>query len=140
MADRISQSRRSENMRRIKGRGTRPEMTVRRLIHAMGYRYRLHAADLPGKPDIVLPARHKVIFVHGCFWHQHPAKGCRHARMPKSRLDYWLPKLSSNKRRDRKQAKELRKLGWQCLVIWECKIASLGPLRARLKKFLESEG
>jgi DNA mismatch endonuclease, patch repair protein len=125
-------------MWQIKDRDTKPEMTVRRMIHAMGYRYRLHSTKLPGKPDIVFPSQHKVIFVHGCFWHQHPAKRCRHARIPKSRVDYWLPKLDGNRKRDRKHVIALKKLGWQCLVVWECKLNSIDPLRGRLKRFLEA--
>lgn len=139
MTDHISPRRRSENMRRIKDQGTKPEMIVRRMVHAIGYRYRLHDPGLPGKPDLVFPSRRKVIFVHGCFWHQHPDKRCRHARMPKSRLEYWLPKLNGNKTRDRRSAAALRRLGWQSLVIWECKISTLDRLRARLKRFLEAE-
>jgi DNA mismatch endonuclease (patch repair protein) len=124
-------------MRQIKDRGTKPEMIVRRLAHSMGVRYRLHAKQLPGKPDLVFAARRKVIFVHGCFWHQHPDKHCRHGRMPKSRLDYWRPKLNGNAKRDREHAAALRKLGWKSLVIWECKVGSLDSLRRRMKRFLE---
>ena len=91
--DKISVARRSANMRAIRSTGSRPEMAVRHLVHGMGYRYRLHAKQLPGKPDLVFASRRKVIFVHGCFWHQHPKAGCRDARPPKSNLDYWQPKL-----------------------------------------------
>jgi DNA mismatch endonuclease Vsr len=127
-------------MRAIKGKNTKPELVVRRLLHAMGYRYRLHRRDLPGTPDIVFPTRRKAIQVHGCFWHQH--KGCRHATVPTTRPNYWAPKLAMNVRRDRQTAAKMRALGWSLAVVWECRVkadpagvarrlqAFLGPVRA----------
>src|SRR5471032_1595046 len=106
---------RSENMRRIKSRDTKPEMTIRRLVHGMGYRYRLEKTGLPGRPDMVFSSRHKVIFIHGCFWHGH---ACRRAHTPKSNLGYWSPKLARNKSRDRVVGAALRKMGWKRLVLW----------------------
>ena len=107
-------------MRRIRSSGTQAEMAVRRLVYGMGYRYRLHGKGLPGKPDLVFRKRKKAIFVHGCFWHQHPDPACADARLPKSRLGYWLPKLSRNQERDAQHLQELREGGWQSLVIWQC--------------------
>lgn len=113
-----------------------PEMIVRRLVHAMGYRYRLHSPSLPGKPDLVFTRRQKIIEVHGCFWHQHD--GCIDSHIPKSRIDYWLPKLARNRERDRKNLSELRRLGWRVLVLWECQINSSKRLATRLQRFLDS--
>lgn len=124
-------------MRAIRSAGTKPEMAVRRLAHGMGYRYRLHGKKLPGKPDLVFTSRRKVIFVHGCFWHQHPKAGCSDARPPRSNPDYWLPKLARNKERDRNAQAELKKLGWSVCVIWECQTRNIPALRRRLKEFLE---
>jgi len=121
-------------MRRIKGRDTGPEMRVRRLIHRMGYRYRLHSKQLPGTPDIVFPSRRKVIMIHGCFWHQHP--GCRLARTPKARPEYWLPKLARNQARDQRNLDDLRALGWDALVIWECQTKNEESLRKVVSDFL----
>ncbi len=107
--DTLSPAQRSERMSRVKSRDTKPELAVRRLVHSMGYRYRLHG-KLPGRPDLVFAARRKVIFVHGCFWHRH--SGCPNCRLPKSRLAFWKPKLEANKKRDRKNQQSLRRLGW----------------------------
>lgn len=123
-------------MRAIKGKGTKPEMTVRRMLHAMGYRYRLHCRDLPGTPDIVFPGRRKVVCVHGCFWHQHDAEGCRGARVPKARRDYWGPKLDRNRERDARSVAELTRLGWDVLVVWECWLKDPGQTSSVLKAFL----
>jgi len=136
MADTIDPARRSENMRRIRSRGMKPEMTVRKLIHGLGYRYRLHAKDLPGKPDIVFRGRKKVIFVHGCFWHQHADSKCRIARMPQSRQDYWIPKLERNCARDKQNQGKLRRMGWGVLVIWECQTDKPEVLTRRIERFL----
>jgi DNA mismatch endonuclease, patch repair protein len=133
--DTISAERRSENMRRIKSKGMKPEMAVRRLVHGMGYRYRLHVAELPGKPDLVFPSRWRIIEVRGCFWHQHP--GCIDGRIPKSRTKYWVPKLRRNEDRDKENCRKLRVLGWNVLVIWECAVGDPERLRARLRRFLE---
>ncbi|WP_343225592.1 very short patch repair endonuclease [Oricola nitratireducens] len=111
---------RSAQMARVRGKDTKPEMVVRRLVHAMGYRYRLHRKDLPGKPDLVFPRLRKIIQVHGCFWHQHPDPACRRARIPKTRREFWVPKLEGNARRDIENERALQKLGWDVLVVWEC--------------------
>jgi DNA mismatch endonuclease (patch repair protein) len=126
---------RSAQMALIHSRDTKPELVVRRQLHALGYRYRLHVAELPGKPDLVFPARKKVIFVHGCFWHRH--SHCSRCRLPKSRLDYWKPKLERNVKRDRIAVYGLRRSGWRVLVVWECE--TLDPKRAIKKatRFLE---
>jgi DNA mismatch endonuclease (patch repair protein) len=108
---------------------------VRSTLHRMGYRFRLHVKDLPGRPDIVLPCHGKVVFVHGCFWHQH--SGCREGRLPGSRLDYWTPKLARNIERDAEQRRKLKILGWKSLVIWECELNNLKRLEAKLAKFIE---
>jgi DNA mismatch endonuclease (patch repair protein) len=110
--DTLSRKERSQRMSLIRNRDTKPELLVRRLVHGSGYRYRLHRTDLPGKPDLVFPGRKKVIFVHGCFWHRHPK--CSLARLPKSRLSFWLPKLTENRRRDLKNLRSLRRL-WRKL-------------------------
>ncbi len=121
-------------MAAVRGRDTGPEMVVRRLVHSLGYRYRLHNRKLPGVPDLVFPCRRKIIFVHGCFWHRHP--GCKLARMPKSRLDFWVPKLEGNHERDEKNAKLLRNSGWRVKVIWECETTHPERLRKGLERFL----
>lgn len=126
---------RSRTMRAVKGRDTGPEMIVRRLAHGMGYRYRLHRKDLPGKPDLAFPSRRKVIFVHGCFWHQHHC--ARGARSPKSNREYWIPKLRRNKERDERNQRLLRESGWDALVIWECEMKDRDVLRDRIAGFLE---
>ncbi|MBW7997823.1 MAG: DNA mismatch endonuclease Vsr [Candidatus Glassbacteria bacterium] len=126
---------RSRVMRAVKGWDTGLEMIVRRLTHAMGYRYRLHRKDLPGKPDMVFPARRKVVFVNGCFWHQHNCP--RGARSPKSHRDYWIPKLERNRQRDAEHQDRLAELGWNVLVIWECETKDRNALCARIRKFLE---
>jgi DNA mismatch endonuclease (patch repair protein) len=128
---------RSENMRRIRSRDTGPEMVVRRLVHKMGYRYRLYRADLPGTPDLVFPARHKVIDVFGCFFHSH---GCKLSHVPRSNTGYWLPKLERNKRRDTEQHAALYELGWERLVIWECEVKVPDKLKQRIVKFLAQRG
>lgn len=121
-------------MAKIKSKGTKPEMMVRRLLFALGYRYRLHDSRLPGHPDLVFRGRRKAIFVHGCFWHRHD--GCRLARLPKSRLDFWKPKLEGNKERDARKLMQLDALGWHSLVVWECELKDLNSLEKRLKAFL----
>jgi len=122
-------------MSHIRKTGSKPEVQVPRLAHLLGYRFRINRRDLPGTPDIVFPGRRKVIFVHGCFWHQHD--GCRLANKPQTRTDYWLPKLARNVERDRKINVSLRELGWDALVIWECEINDLDNLAQRLRDFLE---
>lgn len=123
-------------MSRVRGRDTKPEMLVRRITHGMGYRYRLHRRGLPGSPDLVFPSRMKVIFVHGCFWHQHLDPGCKLARLPKSKLDFWGPKLETNRERDERNLVVLAELGWDVLVIWECQTKNREELKARIGEFL----
>lgn len=118
--DTLSPEKRSDNMRAIRGKGMKPEMVVRKMVHRLGHRFRLHGKHLPGKPDLVFAGRKKVIFVHGCFWHRHPDPDCKIKRIPKSNLDYWKPKLEKNAERDRAHVRELRDKGWDVLVIWEC--------------------
>lgn len=124
---------RSANMRAIRSKDMKPELAVRSLIHGMGYRYRLHRHDLPGRPDMVFPSRRKTIFVHGCFWHSHD---CRKAHEPKTNLDYWRPKLKRNKLRDARNLAALKAAGWQCLVIWECETSNASFVTAQVKAFL----
>lgn len=123
-------------MSRVRGRDTKPEMLVRRLAHGMGYRYRVHCRDLPGAPDLVFRSRRKVIFVHGCFWHRHPDPVCRLARLPKSKLDFWGPKLETNRERDERNLALLAELGWDVLVVWECQTKIRVELQARIRVFL----
>lgn len=136
MTDTLSPTERSKRMSLIGGKGTKPEMAVRRILTRHGYRYRLHRKDLPGKPDIVLASRRKAIFVHGCFWHRHDAPSCTLARLPKSRLDFWLPKLTRNSERDRAKETALRDAGWNVLVIWECELALPDKVETRLLEFV----
>jgi DNA mismatch endonuclease (patch repair protein) len=121
-------------MQSVKTRDTGPELTVRQILFHLGYRYRLHSRNLPGKPDIVLPGRRKVIFVHGCFWHNHR---CLKGRAPKSRLDYWKPKLQANRKRDAARLRELKSLGWSALTVWQCELSDKDALQGRLTAFLE---
>jgi DNA mismatch endonuclease, patch repair protein len=132
--DTLSRKERSQRMSLIRNRDTKPELLVRRLLHRSGYRYRLHRTDLPGKPDLVFAGLKKVIFVHGCFWHRHPK--CGLARLPKSRLSFWLPKLTENRRRDLKNSRRLRKLGWAVKIVWECEIRDQSALVRKLHTFL----
>ncbi len=118
MTDRLSRERRSWNMSRIRGKNTVPEKQVRSSLHRAGYRFRLHPKQLPGRPDVVLPKYRTVVFVHGCFWHRH--KGCRYAYTPKSRVAFWNAKFESNVERDRRNSRELRRLGWKVVTVWEC--------------------
>lgn len=118
--DKLDAARRSENMRRIRSKNTKPEMVLRSMLHRQGYRFRVHRRDLPGKPDIVFVTRRKVIFVHGCFWHQHPS--CREGRVPNSHQGYWEPKLKRNLQRDDAAMESLRRSGWEVMVVWECEI------------------
>ena len=135
--DRLSTEQRSENMRRIRSNDTKPELALRSMLHKLGYRFRLHRKDLPGRPDIVFPGRSKVIFVHGCFWHQH--LGCREGRMPGSRLDYWTPKLERNLVRDAATRKLLEEQGWGVLVVWECELRNSQALSKTMRQFLEGK-
>ena len=120
----------------VRGRDSKPEILVRRLTHALGYRYRLHRPDLPGRPDLVFGPRRKVIFVHGCFWHRHPDPACKLARLPKSRQDFWRPKLEGNRARDERINGALSAMGWNVLEIWECETADAESLAKKIKGFL----
>ncbi len=134
--DRVNREVRSKIMASVGTKDTCAEMGVRRLVHGMGYRYILHRADLPGRPDLAFPSRRKVIFVHGCFWHGHH---CRYGRLPKSRRDYWEPKIETNKHRDRKQRQELTRQGWRVLVIWQCQLKKPEWLGAKIEDFLRTD-
>lgn len=131
--DRLSPERRSWLMSRIKGANTKPEIAVRSLIHRLGYRFRLHRRDLPGSPDIVLPRHHMVVFVHGCFWHGH---FCKRAKMPKSRVEYWKEKIKNNRLRDARDRRNLKKLGWRVIVVWECEVKNVERIRSRILRSL----
>jgi DNA mismatch endonuclease, patch repair protein len=133
--DTLTPTERSERMSRVRSKDTKPEMLVRGLVHRMGFRYRLHRRDLPGNPDLVFPKRGKIIFVHGCFWHRHGT--CKHTRWPKSRLEFWKPKLEQNRRRDLANQRALRALGWEILIVWECQLGNVELLRGKLRAFLE---
>lgn len=138
MVDALSTERRSENMRRIRSKGTKPELVVRRLVHSIGYRFHVHVAGLPGRPDLVFSSLQKIVDVRGCFWHQH--KGCIDAHVPKSKVAYWRRKLRSNLQRDKKNLSKLHRLGWRVLIVWECETigTTLQRLRLRLRKFLKA--
>lgn len=136
MADTISKERRSRNMAAIRSKGMKPERLVRSLAHQLGYRFRLHAKDLPGKPDLVFRSKRKAVFVHGCFWHQHDKAACPDARLPKSNTQYWMPKLQRNVVRDAQARAALQADGWKVLVIWDCETSSLSNVRQRLLRFL----
>ncbi len=131
--DPLSPAERSERMSRVRAKDSKPELVVRRLVHRLGYRYRLHSKDLPGSPDLVFRTRRKAIFVHGCFWHQH---GCRQYRMPRSRSDFWEPKLQKNVQRDAAAQEGLGLMGWEYLVIWECELRDLPEIENRVVEFL----
>ena len=134
--DSVSPEKRGWIMSQVKGRDTKPEKLVRSLLFHMGYRFRLHRKDLPGKPDIVLPKYHAVIFVHGCYWHRHDCPNGR--RLPKSRLDFWLPKLEGNRERDMRKQALLREQGWNVLVIWECQLRDAAELQKKISAFLNA--
>jgi len=137
--DRISKQKRSWNMSRIRSNDTGPERSVRSLLHSMGFRYRLrHSRKLPGRPDIILPRHNTVVFVHGCFWHRHP--GCRLAYEPKSRKEFWSVKFQGNISRDRKAIQNLKKLGWQVIVVWECEIKNNERLSGKLRRIVRDTG
>lgn len=131
--DRLTPEHRSWLMSRIRGKDTKPELYVRRMVHAEGYRYRLHRKSLPGSPDLVFPGRKKVIFVHGCFWHQH---GCKMSKMPKTRPEYWFEKFERNRMRDEKNRLELEDLEWQVLIVWECETKRYEQLKSVILRFL----
>ena len=134
--DRLSPAERSRLMQRIRGKDTKPEVHVRKMVWGMGHRYRLHDKSLPGTPDLVFKSAKKVIFVHGCFWHLHT--GCSRYRLPLSRTDFWLPKLTENKRRDGRNIRALGRLGWMVLVVWECQLRDSNRLKKRLERFFRA--
>ena len=134
MADKFKPSVRSRIMAAVRSEDTEPELSVRRMVHAMGYRYRLHCSNLPGKPDLVFSSLRKVVFVHGCFWHRHP--GCSRTTMPKTSVAYWNSKFAANVSRDRSNQRELRRMGWKVLVVWECELKFAKKLGSRLSRFL----
>lgn len=134
--DMLTPEQRSEHMSRIGPKDSKPEMTVRRMVYAMGYRYRLHRRDLPGKPDMVFLSRRKVIFIHGCFWHLHQ---CLVARPPRSNRRFWNAKLNGNQRRDAANLQKLTSLGWEVLVVWECELSDRVSVAGRIRSFLESD-
>ncbi|MDP0494923.1 MAG: very short patch repair endonuclease [Verrucomicrobiota bacterium JB024] len=137
VSDTLSPKARSERMSRVKAKDTKPEMTLRRLVHGLGFRYRLHRRDLPGTPDLVFPGRGAVIFMHGCFWHRHP--GCGLTRMPKSRVEFWRTKLEANRERDLRHQRELAEMGWRVLVVWECELRDLDAVARKVEAFLTQE-
>lgn len=132
--DTLTPAQRSARMALIRSKNTKPEMVVRRFLHGLGYRYRLHRKDLPGAPDLVFPARQTILFVHGCFWHGHD--GCKIAHQPASRSAYWAEKFERNKARDLKNEEVLRQAGWNVLTIWECETKDLSVLEGRLTPYL----
>lgn len=131
MTDRLDSTTRSALMRAVRRKDTTPELRVRRLAHRLGLRFRLHRHDLPGTPDMVFPRWRIALFVHGCFWHRH--SGCRYATMPATRREFWEAKFTANQARDRRQAEQLRSLGWRVVVVWECETRLLQELEARLR-------
>jgi len=133
MVDSLAPEERSARMSKIHGKNTEPELTVRRLLNRMGYRFRLHRRDLPGSPDIVLPRYKKVIFVHGCFWHGHR---CKAGRLPKSNTEFWAAKIQSNRVRDGQTIRSLRRMGWSVAILWQCQIGGSAALESRLRSFL----
>lgn len=135
MPDIMTQEERSERMSRVRNKDTRPEKLVRSLLHRMGYRFRLHGKKLPGKPDIVLPRHKKVIFIHGCFWHQHGI--CRPLSIPENNSDFWRQKFADNVRRDCEKLAALREAGWDVLVVWECETKDRAKLEGQLRSFME---
>ena len=137
MVDSLTPEERSQIMARVRSKNSRPELAVRKIVFALGYRYRLHDAKLPGKPDLVFSKRRKVIFVHGCFWHNHSHARCKIARLPKSNPKYWADKLRRNVERDAVRRAELRRIGWKALVIWECQTKPLKRQLRRICCFLE---
>jgi len=137
MADVLTPEQRRRCMAAIRGKDTKPEMIVRSLVHRMGYRFRLHRRDLPGNPDLVFPGRGKVIFVHGCFWHQHP--GCRYAARPATRPEFWAAKLDGNRERDERLRRELEERSWDVMVVWECQTRDIERLEQRIRSYLEDD-
>ena len=132
--DTLAPAERSARMALIRSKDSKFELRVRTALHKRGYRYRKHDPKLPGRPDLVFAARHKAIFLHGCFWHGHH---CRLGRMPKSRAYYWVPKIAGNRARDKRNIRSLRALGWSSLTVWECQLSNFDELFTRIQRFLE---
>ena len=137
MADTISKEKRSWNMSRIRSRDTGPELVVRSALHRLGYRFRIHKKDLPGKPDIVLAKYRTVIFVNGCFWHHHGK--CKRAKWPKTNQEYWIPKIKKNSRKDSSNKAKLEKMGWSVHIIWECETSEPQALKELLYKIKKAK-
>ena len=133
--DTLTAAQRSQRMGLVRSKNTKPELELRRLVHSMGYRYRLHGKSLPGRPDLVFASRRKVIFVHGCFWHHHD--GCPKATMPKANAALWRAKFRANRRRDRRIERDLASAGWHVLIVWECELTKPAKLKRRLTRELE---
>jgi DNA mismatch endonuclease (patch repair protein) len=139
MVDSLTVAERSALMSRIRGKDSAPELRLRRLVHGLGFRYRLHVAALPGKPDLVFVSRRAVIFMHGCFWHRH--EHCPNARLPKSNVEFWINKLEENSARDARMVERLEQAGWRVMIVWECELSDLERVASRVKTFLaHSEG
>ena len=138
MSDKFNEQVRSSIMRKIRSRDTALEIKIRKLLHAKGYRFRLHRNDLPGKPDIVFPSRKKVMFIHGCFWHQHQEPACPISHSPKSNLEYWIPKLTRTVVRDRLNKDHLISMGWGVLTLWECEVLKWNDLAEYVLRFLNN--
>jgi len=132
--DTLTRKERSKRMALIRGKNTKPEILVRKIARSLGHTFRLHVGDLPGKPDLVFPKLKRIIFVHGCYWHRHP--GCSLARLPKSKLHFWVPKLTENRRRDLRNIAKLRREKWRVCVVWECQLKSKISLVCRIERFL----
>ena len=137
MPDTVSPQTRSRIMSRITSKDTKPELRVRRLLHSLGYRYRLHRTDLPGRPDLVFASRRKIVLVNGCFWHYH--RGCVDAHIPAGNRDYWPPKLTRTRARDERNIRLLREKGWAVMTVWECQLNDLATTTDRLVRFLEEQ-
>jgi DNA mismatch endonuclease, patch repair protein len=135
--DNLTKKQRSKQMRLIRSVDTKPELLVRGILHRLRARYQLHRKDLPGRPDLVFPWRGKIIFIHGCFWHGH--LGCRLGRVPKSRVAYWTAKISRNRQRDTAALRLLRRMGWKCLVLWECQLRHGDKVAGRVSRFLSKQ-
>ena len=135
--DVLTREQRRRCMSQVKGKDTKPEVLVRRLLHGMGYRFRLHAKDLPGRPDVVMPRHRKIVQVHGCFWHGH--RGCRRATRPSTNVDFWSNKIEGNQRRDVRTRRKLRSMGWEVLVIWQCQTRDRQGVEKRLERFMSRE-
>lgn len=136
MADKVSAEVRSRIMAHVRSKDTKPEMMVRKLLHRLGYRYRLHRPDLPGRPDLTFASKRKVVFVNGCFWHNH--EDCSNVRLPSSNRDYWLAKLERNSDRDKRNLTLLTKNGWTPMTVWECELGNLEVVGKSLIEFLEN--